>query len=111
MKIAKVCPIFKSGDKSEFTNYRPISVLTNFSKIFENIIANRPTSFVNKHNIISSAQFGFRKEHSTYMALMKLYDKVSQAIDNNEFCIRIFIDLSKAFDTVNHELKKLELYG
>ena len=61
MKIAKVCPIFKSGEKCEFTNYRPISVLTNLSKIFENIIANRLTSFIEKHNIISSAQFGFRK--------------------------------------------------
>ena len=113
MKIAKVCPIFKSGNKGEVTNYRPISILTNFSKIFEKIIANRLISFIDKHKIISSAQFGFRKKHSTYMALMKLYDKVSQAIDNNEFCIGIFIDLSKAFDTLNHEilLKKLEFYG
>jgi len=113
MKVAKVCPVYKAGDKGEFTNYRPISILTTFSKIFEKIIAIRLTSFIDKNNIFSNSQFGFRKNHSAYMSLMKLYDKITQAIDNNEYCIGIFIDLSKAFDTLNHDilLKKLEFYG
>jgi len=104
MKIAKVCPIFKSGTNSEFNNYRPISILTGFSKIFEKLIYNRLVNFIERHKILVSSQFGFRKNHSTYMALMSLYDKISQAIDSNEYCVGIFIDLSKAFDTINHNI-------
>jgi retron-type reverse transcriptase len=113
LKIAKVCPIFKDGNKNEFTNYRPISIIPSFSKIFEKIISCRLLSYINKYNIFNPAQYGFRKKHSTYMAMLNLYDKVSAAVDNNEYSIGIFIDLSKAFDTVNHDilLKKLELYG
>lgn len=113
MKIAKVCPIYKSGAKNEFTNYRPISILPSFSKIFERIISNRILSYVEKYGILAKSQFGFRKKHSTYMAMMQLYDKVSDAIDKNEFCVGIFIDLSKAFDTINHDilLQKLNAYG
>jgi len=71
MKIAKVCPVFKSSDKREFSNYRPISILPSFSKIFEKIIEQRITSFITKHEIIASSQFGFRKNHSAYMAMLK----------------------------------------
>ena len=113
LKIARVCPIYKSGDKSDLSNYRPVSVLNGFSKIFEKIIYARITDYVCKNEIINPSQFGFRSGHSTYMALLNLYDKVSEAIDNNEYCIGVFIDLSKAFDTIKHDilLKKLELYG
>ena len=113
LKIAKVCPIFKDGSKNEFSNYRPISVIPSFSKIFEKIISNRLLSYINKFDIFNPAQYGFRKNHSTYMAMLNLYDKVSEAIDNNEYTIGIFIDLSKAFDTINHDIliKKLEMYG
>jgi hypothetical protein len=113
MKTAKVCPVYKSGSKNEFTNYRPISILNSFSKILEKIIAIRLISYLDKHDILDSSQYGFRKKHSTYMAMMCLYDKVSEAIDRNEFCVGIFIDLSKAFDTLDHSilLKKLEMYG
>ena len=113
MKLAKVCPIFKAGDKSDFSNYRPISLLSSFSKIFEKVIATRIISFIEKHSIISLSQYGFRKKHSTYMAIMKLHEAISEAIDNNEYCIGIFIDLSKAFDTLNHTilLEKLNYYG
>ena len=113
LKIARVIPLFKSGDKSIFTNYRPVSVLPAFSKILEKVIYNRLLDYLNKHKILSDNQFGFRKHHSTEYALTLLYDKISSAIDNNELTVGIFIDLSKAFDTVNHQilLDKLSHYG
>ena len=104
MKIAKVCPIFKSGEKSKFINYRPISILPSFSKIFEKVIARRLLSFIKQHDILSPSQFGFREAHSTSMALMNFYDKVTEAISKGEFCIGILIDLSKAFDTIDHDI-------
>ena len=113
LKTAKVCPIFKSGSKMDFTNYRPISILASFSKILEKLVATRLLSFIDKHNILSQSQYGFRKNHSSYMALMTLFDKVSEAIDKNEYSVGIFIDLSKAFDTLDHNilLNKLNVYG
>ena len=113
LKIAKVCPIFKGGDKSEFQNYRPISVLPSFSKIFEKVVFNRLLLYLDSKNILSKNQYGFRKHHSTYMSLIDMYDRISGAVDKNEFSIGIFIDLSKAFDTLDHNilLRKLEHYG
>jgi hypothetical protein len=113
LKVAKVCPIFKSGDKSDFQNYRPISVLPSFSKIFEKVVQNRLLSYLHNNDILCKNQFGFRKKHSAYMALIDMYDKISLAIDKNESSIGIFIDLSKAFATLDHNilLKKLEHYG
>ncbi len=113
LKVARVCPIFKSGEKNDFQNYRPISVLPSFSKIFEKVVQSRLLSYLYSNNILCNNQFGFRKNHSSYMALIELYDKISLAIDNKEFAIGIFIDLSKAFDTLDHNIliKKLEHYG
>ena len=113
MKIAKVCPIFKSDDKYEISNYRPISILPMFSKILEKLLFNRLLSFLNMHNILTPNQFGFREKYSTFMALLNLVDRISDKIDNKEYSIGIFMDLSKAFDTVDHDilLSKLELYG
>ena len=78
MKIALVVPLFKTGALSLFTNYRPVSVLPAFSKILERIVHNRLINFLNKFNILSSNQYGFRKNHSTAYALIQLYDKLSQ---------------------------------
>ena len=113
LKIGKVCPVFKSGEKDIFSNYRPISILPSMSKIFEKAMFVRLSDYLEKKQSLIMNQYGFRKKHSTYMAIMDMYDRISKAIDKNEYCIGIFIDLSKAFDTLDHDilLSKLEHYG
>ena len=113
LKIAKVIPIFKKGDPSLASNYRPISVLSCINKIFEKILFRRLYNFLEKYNILYEFQFGFRQGHSTEHALVEIIDKIKLAMDNNELTCGLFLDLSKAFDTVNHEilLYKLDHYG
>jgi hypothetical protein len=113
LKIAKVIPCYKSGDKTLITNYRPISILNSLSKIFENIIVIRLKSFITKHNILYNYQFGFREKYSTNLALISYIDSVTKAIDSGDKIMSVFIDLSKAFDTLDHVIliKKLNLYG
>ena len=113
LKIARVLPIFKSGDQELYVNYRPVSVLPVISKLMEKVVYKRLYSYLIKNNILFHNQYGFRKNVSTSHALIHLYDKISEAIDKKEITIGVFIDLSKAFDTVNHEilLKKLQYYG
>ena len=113
LKIAKIIPIYKSNDPMYFNNYRPISLLSIFSKILEKLMATRLVKFLNKYNLLYKFQFGFREGHSTYMALMILTDKITKSLDNGEFAIGLFLDFRKAFDTVNHSilLHKLHTYG
>jgi hypothetical protein len=103
LKLAIVIPIFKNADPMLFSNYRSVSVLPFFSKIFERLFYNHMISFINENNILYSNQFGFRRQHATYKAIITLLDKISQAIEKGEYVIGIFIDLSKAFDTVQHD--------
>ena len=103
MKIANIVPIFKIGVTSEVGNYRPISLLTTFSKIYERIFCNRLLSFINKYKIIYELQFGFREKHSTYLAMITLMEQIISALEKGHFTIGIFLDFSKAFDTVNHK--------
>ena len=96
-----------------FCNYRPVSVLPLFSKILERLMYNRLISFINKHNLLFNFQFGFREGHSTNLALIYLVDKISNSLDTGEYVLGLFLDFTKAFDTVNHDilLQKLEHLG
>ena len=113
IKMAKVVPIFKKGDAENPANYRPISVLPYFSKYFEKIVYDRLSNYITEYGLIHQTQHGFQKGHSTYMALIDMEDRITKAIDANEFAVGIFIDLAKAFDTVDHTLllKKLDNLG
>jgi len=108
-KTAKIIPIFKGGDPRSADNYRPISLLNNFSKIIEKIISIRLTSFLETNSLISNFQFGFRKEHSTIHPLIKFHNFIAETLDKKEHAIAIFCDLRKAFDTVNHLILKNKL--
>ena len=101
LKIARVCPVFKSGDKTEFTNYRPIYILPSFAKIFKKFVYNRLIKYLSEHSILIKNQYGFRSKHDTNMAVMEMVDKISAAIDGNDYSVGLFIDLSKAFDTLD----------
>ena len=113
LKIAKVIPIFKKGDPSLFENYRPISLLPAISKVVEKIIALQLSSYFEKNKLLFDNQYGFRPKHSTEHAALELIDRSTNKMDTNEIPLNIFIDLSKAFDTIDHSilLNKLKYYG
>ncbi|XP_065642240.1 uncharacterized protein LOC136073891 [Hydra vulgaris] len=112
LKLAKIIPIYKNGDDSLESNYRPISILSCFSKVLERIMYNRIYNFIDKNNILYPKQFGFRRNHCTEHAVMDLASNILKGFDGNNYTLGVFVDLSKAFDTVDHEilLYKLKNY-
>ena len=113
LKIAKVVPIYKAGDNTMFTNYRPISLLPAASKVFERAIHDQLYSYFEDNHLFCKSQYGFRKRHSTELACLELTDKLYGLMDKSKIPIGIFLDLSKAFDTLNHQIliKKLDFNG
>ena len=113
LKIAKVIPLHKKESVFNFLNYRPISLLSVFSKIYEKAIYVRIYSYLEKYNMIYSKQFGFRGNHSVNHAIISFTEHIRSLLDKGEYVCGIFVDLEKAFDTVHHDIlcKKLEFYG
>ena len=113
MKKVRITPIFKAGDPTNVRNYRPISVLSPFAQIFEKLLYYRLNNFVNSCNLISVHQYGFCKGLSTEHAVLTFTENIYKALNNKHVTHSIFIDFSKAFDTVDHKilLGKLHSYG
>ena len=112
LKIAKVIPIHKKQSRVDYTNYRPISLLSNIEKIIEKLMYKRLSNFLDINNLIYSLRFGFQPKYSTINALINLTESIRQTLDRGSFGFFIFADLQKAFYMVDHKnlLHKLEYY-
>lgn len=113
LKHATVIPIHKKGSVNELTNYRPISLLSTFSKIFEKVMKTFLINYLETRNIINPRQFGFRCGLSTFDALEIFSEEIYSTLESKQSLLSIYIDFTKAFDTVKHDilLKKLHYYG
>ena len=113
LKIAKIVPIFKKGDSHFLENYRPVSLLSSVSKVFEKAVYDQLTLYFNEHDYFNHSQYGFRAGHSTEYANIELVDRISYAVDQGQIPLTLYLDLSKAFDTLDHHilLRKMEYFG
>ena len=113
LQLARIIPIFKKGNNSLMQNYRPISILPSFSKIFEKAMVTRLMDYLSTHSILTDAQYGFRPKFSPDLAIHDLCQNMYNALDGKMFQITVFCDFTKAFDTISHDilLKKLDVYG
>ena len=113
LKIARVSPTFKANSRDEFSNYRPISVLPAFSKIIEKACLNQLLIYLRQNNVIHDSQRGFISDKSTTTAVLTLSDHILKSFDKQQYTLGIFLDLAKAFETVDHKIliSKLYYYG
>ena len=113
LKLAKVIPLHKKDDKMIMTNYRPISLLPSISKIIEKVAHNQISHNFTSHNLFYEHQYGFRSKHSTELAALHLIDQITTEMDSNNIPLNSYLDLSKAFDRLIHDilLDNLEHYG
>ena len=112
-KLAVVLPFYKKGDHNDYANYRAINLLPSFSKLFELSVEDQLTAFLKQSNILSPTQYGFTKDKNTETVLCAFHEKIVDALDNKLFTLGLFVDFSRAFDCVDHELllEKLNRYG
>ena len=113
LKIGRVIPVFKSGNKKCMNNYRPITTLTTINKIFELLTHSRMSKFLDRFQVLSNLQFGFRKASSTTAAIFKVVSDILPAFNEKSYTIALFLDLKKAFDTVDRDIliRKLSIKG
>ena len=113
LKLAKTIPVFKKDSRLQVSNYRPISLLSNINKILEKLMYARLYEFLNENNCFYELQFGFRAKHSVNHALINITESVRKALDDGKIACGVFVDLQKAFDTVDHKIliDKLKYYG
>lgn len=104
LKIAKIVPIYKRDDPMEVGNYRPVSLLPSVSKIYEKVVYLRLATFLESNGLLDNIQHGFRRQKSTITAIVSFIELIIESIDKGEDVVGVFMDLSKAFDSVNHEL-------
>ena len=112
-KIANIIPVYKKGSKNKISNYRPIAIISNLSKIIESLVLNRLNSFLKSHNLLLGNQFGFRPGRNTELAALNLIHRVTPAIENKKFALCVLLDFSACFDTLSREklFAKLNRYG
>jgi hypothetical protein len=112
-KTSRVVPIFKQGDKRQCDNYRPIALVNSFSKILEKMVAIDLSNHLDRNNLLYKHQYGFQRGKSVEHNLIQVTNYIGQALNQGKWCIGVFLDLKKAFDTVQHDilLKKFEKFG
>ena len=104
LKTSEVIPVYKKDSKLKCSNYRPISLLSNIDNALKRLMYNRLYSSLEMNSVIYDLQFGFRRKYSTSRALIHLTDKIRQQLDSGNFACGIFVDLQKAFDTVDYDI-------